>query len=178
MRRLIAFVLVLGVCVPMALAQPANETAQAKPISVLAWLVGGVWVADASKLGPGVERIETRYQWSDNNSYVRFTTHFITPKGPMKNYDGNFFWDPAKKSLAMWYMDAKNTITQGSMTFDADRWQMNFSGEDFEGKQADFRVEVARKSNDLYHWTLNQKTADGWKKLIELDYARKTESAG
>jgi hypothetical protein len=33
----------------------------------MAWLVGGVWTADAAKLGPGMQRIETRYlmvgQW-------------------------------------------------------------------------------------------------------------------
>lgn len=30
-------------------------------------------------------------------------------------------------------------------------------------------------SNDLYHWTLNEKVGDGWKKLMELDYVRKVE---
>jgi hypothetical protein len=41
--------------------------AKAKPISDLSWLVGGVWTADASKMGAGMKRIETRYVWSDNN---------------------------------------------------------------------------------------------------------------
>jgi hypothetical protein len=31
-----------------------------RPISALSWLVGGVWTADASKMGPGMQRIETR----------------------------------------------------------------------------------------------------------------------
>src|SRR5258708_5470529 len=90
-----------------------------KPIAALGWLVGGVWTADASKLGPGM-RIVTRYEWSDNAAYIRFTTHFVTDKGTLRNYDGNFFWSAEQSSLAMWYMDARNSITQGPMTMSGD----------------------------------------------------------
>ena len=178
MRRLIAVALVLCTCVSVSRARVVDAATETKPISALAWLVGGVWTADASKLGPGMERIETRYQWADNDSYVRFTTHFITAKATMKTYDGNLFWDSGKRSLAMWYMDAKNNITQGPMTLQGNLWQMTFHGDDFEGKPADFRVHVTRMSPDKYHWALNEKTADGWKKLMELDYIRKPETTG
>jgi hypothetical protein len=156
----------------------AAETAAAsakreKPISGLAWLVGGVWTADATKVAPGMLRIETRYQWSDNGSYVRFTTHFVSEKQNQKTYDGNLFWDPAKKTLAMWYMDASNSVTQGPMAIDGDRWQIWFDGNDFEGKLASLRVEVLRKSPDLYRWSLSEKQGDNWKELASLDYARK-----
>jgi len=144
-----------------------------KPISALSWLVGGVWTADATKLGPGMLRIETRYNWSDNDSYLRFTTHFVSEKQDHKTYDGNLFWDPAKKSLAMWYMDASNHITQGPMAIDGDRWQMWFDGTDFEDKPASLRVEVLRKAPDLYRWSLSEKQGDTWKELASLDYSRK-----
>src|SRR5215470_5699819 len=74
--------------------EPARTREATKPIAALGWLVGGVWTADASKLGPGMQRIETRYEWSDNAAYIRFTTHFISDKGTLRNYDGNFFWNP------------------------------------------------------------------------------------
>ena len=38
---------------------------------------------------------------------------------------------------------------------------MTFHGEDFEGKQADFRVDIEVRGNDLYHWSLNEKTGMG-----------------
>ena len=46
--------------------------------------------------------------------------------------------------------------------------------QDFARKQAEMRVDVVRKSNDLYHWTLNEQDGVGWKKLLELDDVRKT----
>jgi hypothetical protein len=153
--------------------QAAPALVATKPITALAWLVGGVWTADASKLGPGLQRIETRYSWSDNGSYIRFTTRFVSDKSTLKNYDGNFFWDPTRHTLAMWYMDASNNITQGPTTFTGDHWQMAFRGDDFAGKPSDLQVDVLRRSNDLYHWSLSEKDDDSWKTLLELDYARK-----
>src|SRR5271154_5197518 len=110
---------------PKKIAEPAkptsaNQSPAAKPIDALSWVIGGVWTADASKMGPGMQRIETRYQWSDNKAYIRFNTHFVFDKGTAKTYDGNFFWNPAQKSLAMWYMDARNSITESPVVIDGD----------------------------------------------------------
>jgi hypothetical protein len=148
------------------------KTEAPRPISSLGWLVGGVWTADASKLGPGMQRIETRYQWSDNSAFIRFTTHFISDKGTARTYDGNFFWDPAQSILAMWYMDRANEIIQGPVTVDGDSMKMTFRATDFDGKPADFQVQVLRKTGDRYQWALAEKQTDGWKQLAALEYVR------
>jgi hypothetical protein len=154
-------------------AQAAEKKSDtSKPVSALAWLVGGVWTADASKLGPGMQRIETRYQWSDNNAFIHFTTHFVSDKGTARTYDGNFFWNPKNSSLAMWYMDAASSITQGPVKVDGDILKINFQGEDFEGKQAEMQVSVIRKTNDHYQWVLTEKQGTAWKPLAALDYLR------
>jgi len=151
---------------------PATQKA-VKPIDAFAWLIGGVWTADASGLAPGMLRIETRYSWSDNDNYIRFTTHFVSTQGTLKNYDGNMYWDAARKELRMWYTSASGDITECPMTIDGAVWQMNFSGTDFDDKPADLRVQVSRKTNDLYHWSLSEKAGESWKALAGLDYARK-----
>jgi hypothetical protein len=120
-----------------------------------------------------MRRIETRYQWSDNHSYIRFTTHFITDSAERPRYDGNFFWNHSRSTLAMWYMDAEHDITEGPMTVDGDRWEMSFRAQDFSGKDASFRVEILRKSNDLYHWSLREHVGNTWKEVLALDYIRK-----
>jgi hypothetical protein len=160
-----------------ALAQPAQPAAShSGPVSQLGWLVGGVWVADASGFGGGMRRIETRYHWSDNDSFVRFTTHFVGDKGVRNTYDGNFFWNAGAKTFSMWYMDADDEITQGPVTISDAGLQMLFRGTDFEGKLADLRVDVTKRTSDLYRWTLLEKQGDTWKQLASLDYARKPEA--
>ena len=175
MRRVLAVAALLAVCVGMSRAQvqvAAKKTEAAKPISGLEWLVGGVWTADATKLGPGMLRIETRYQWSDNDAFIRFTTHFVSDKGTAKRYDGNFFWNPEQSSLAMWYMDPANSITQGPVTIEGNGVKIAFRAQDFDGKMADMQVNVIRQANDKYRWVLEEKQAEGWKQLAALDYLR------
>ncbi|HKF40843.1 MAG TPA: hypothetical protein VKB21_07125, partial [Candidatus Acidoferrum sp.] len=135
--------------------------------------VGGVWTADASKMGGGMQRIETRYGWSDNHAFLRFNTHFVSDKGTLHNYDGQFFWDPQQQALKMWYMNARNGITEGSIAINDDEFNFLFQGTDFEEKPADLRVQLTRKNNDRYIWQLAEKTPDGWKPLASLEYVRR-----
>jgi hypothetical protein len=167
-----AAMLVVGMAAVGALAQEAPKKAEPKPIGVLGWLVGGAWTADASKMGNGMQRIETRYQWADNGAYLRFTTHFVFDEGTAKQYDGSLFWDPEKKKLAMWYMSADGSVMQGPMTWEGDVLSARFAAPDFEGRIADLKVEVTRKTNDKYVWALFEKDDNGWKPLALLEYNR------
>jgi hypothetical protein len=151
---------------------PATKTPEARPVDALSWVVGGVWTADASRLAPGMQRIETRYQWSDNHAYIRFNTHFVFEKGAAKTYDGNLFWNPDQKSLAIWYMDHANSITEGPLEIDGNLWTISFHGPDFEGHLADLRVRITRKTNDDYNWSVAEKQGETWKDLAQLEYLR------
>ena len=172
MRRIGLCVVALLMGAGLVWSQGAEKKAEAKPASVLGWLVGGVWTADASKMGNGMQRIETRYQWSDNDAYLRFTTHFVLDTKTMKRYDGNFYWDPEKNELTMWYMASDGSVMQGPMRWDGTVLNIVFRAKDFEGQMADLQVEVTRKTNDKYVWTLSEKDGTGWKSLASLEYVR------
>jgi hypothetical protein len=97
-------------------------------------------------------------------------------KETMKTYDGNFFWDPAKSQLAMWYMDDGNEIIQGPITISGETTKFSFRAPtDFEGHLADMQVELLRKSNNKYQWTLEQKSGESWTQAATLEYVRTAE---
>ena len=150
----------------------SEKTSTPGPISALGWLVGGTWTASATNLGSGVQRIETRYQWSDTKNFVRFNTHFVTDRGIARAYDGNFFWSPNQKTIEVWYMDGDNEIVEGPVRVEGDVLTMTFSTENGEGKMADFRVDVTRRTNDHYHWSLKEKKGDTWTDVLALEYLR------
>jgi hypothetical protein len=173
MRKAGILVVLLAISSGAVWAQEAAKKPEAaKPIAPLAWLVGGVWTADTSKLGPGMKNIETRYVWSDNNAFIRFTTHFVMDKGTLKNYDGQFYGDAQKSALTFWYMSAEGVVYQGPVKVQGEVMELTFRGEDFDGKMSDLRVTVTRKTNDHYNWLLEEKAGDAWKQLLTLEYLR------
>jgi hypothetical protein len=166
MKKWLLFIASLLLAASTGRSQEAPKKTDAPAINALGWLVGGVWTADATKLAPGMQRIETRYQWSDNKAFLRFTTHFVFDKSTANTYDGNFFWKADGNTLAMWYMNSKGEILEGPMQWDGTVLRILFRGEDFEGKMADLKVEVTRK------WAVFEKNGEGWKELFGLEYLR------
>jgi len=163
----------IALAVVLLLPSIARSQAERDPIDRLAWLVGGVWTASGPQLGAHMQRVETRYAWSDNHAFIRFTTHFVTDSADVHRYDGNLFWDRTQATLAVWYMNAEHEVVEGPVTVNEDGWEMAFRAQDASGQDAPFRVEVLRKTNDLYRWTLKENVGGAWKELLALDYARK-----
>ncbi|MGC1493023.1 MAG: hypothetical protein WA798_16765, partial [Candidatus Acidiferrum sp.] len=50
--------------------------------------------------------------------------------------------------------------------------KMSFHGPDFDGNMADLQVFVARKTNDDYRWSVEEKQGDVWKEVAALEYLR------
>lgn len=176
MRRGAYLMLAMAIAIGIQARRTQTQGMNAKPIAPLAWLVGGVWTADASKLGGGMQRAEMRYEWSDNDEYIRFTMHFVSGEKTSYIYDGSFFWDPEKATLAMWNMNGKNEIMQGPVKIDENSLRVIFRAKNAQEKEADFRMSIVRKSNDRYEWETEEKQPQGWKELLSLDYLRKPES--
>ena len=168
--------------VAQALAAPdaVRVTPITPPLQPFRWLVGGAWRADTSALPGGTKYIETRYDLAPNGSAIRFTTAFVGPDGnPLPNgYAGNLYYDGAAKQTTLWYIDSHNAITQGPVTLAGDVWTMTFNSDGAivgHPGPTDFRVDVARRSNDAYHWTLFARTTSDWKPVFSLDYVRRTD---
>jgi len=75
----------------------------------------------------------------------------------------------------MWHMDAREAIKQGRVRVDGNLTEITFRAPGMQGKEADMRVRVAHKTNDVYIWTLEEKDAAEWKQLLKLEYLRTAE---
>jgi hypothetical protein len=146
-----------------------------KPIDKLGWLVGGVWSADASKLGGGLRRIDTRYEWVPNRSFIRFNTTFVSAGGASPHYAGDFYYDPSQRTLTAWYMDENNVITHGPMTVDGNKWTISVGGSGAP-QNAQYIVDIVRTTADTYQWTLFSDVARVRTKVFGLVYRRRSET--
>lgn len=155
----------------------AGASAPVRPIDSLGWLVGGVWSADASALGGSVTRIDTRYEWTPNRSFIRFTTDFVSGSGVNPHYAGDLFYDPTGQSLMIWYMDETNAITSGHMSVDGKSWTISFQGDGNVvgvAGRVDYTVDILRTSDNSYTWTLIADVDQSKKEVFALTYQRRS----
>lgn len=144
--------------------------AQTRPIDRFSWLVGGIWEADASSLGNGMKQIATRYQWSPNKAYIEFSTTFTSTKGSVVNYSGSLFQSTqgsaASPAYEMWYMDARNAITDGPVSpRSGDDWSLAFAQD-----SQNYRVDVMREARDRYRWMLYSQAGAEWSLVFALTF--------
>lgn len=181
-RAAAALVLLALLSAPARSAEPAAQPL-ATPVPIplapqlapFRWLAGGLWRADLSALPGGMKDIETRYEIAPTGVML-FASAFVKPDGTVANgYTGALYFDAAAKHLAMWYVDAHGVLTQGPVTVNGNVWSMTFTSDGaIVGRPgpASFRVDVARRSNDAYHWSLFADAAGTWKPVFALDYVR------
>lgn len=163
MKRAAGVLAILFFC----LLAPAHA-APSDMIHQLDWLVGKTWSADTTGMPGKTAHIDVRYEWAATGNFVQFNTKFVERDGSVtRRYAGNFFYDPAKNGLAMWYMDQDNAIVQAPVQIDGDRMTMTFS----QGGDA-YQVTVTRQNPSLYQWTLFAQVGGAWKQVLTLAYAR------
>ncbi|HEY3676957.1 MAG TPA: hypothetical protein VGK84_13300 [Candidatus Tumulicola sp.] len=166
MTLLVCSLIVVGAAT--LFATPAVAQSQAD-VASLGWLTGGTWVGTA----PGSPlQVKTEYSWSNNKQFVRFFTKFVMPSGTQNKYDGNFYFDPATHHVMTWYVHEDGAITLAETTVTPSGFAMTFSDAGDDGHPANYRVEVARQSDDRYSWRLFQQTKAGWKAVLALTFVR------
>jgi hypothetical protein len=166
-RRLAVFACNLAIAVALS-SSGASAQAQSD-VASLGWLTGGTWVGTA----PGSPlQVKTTYSWSNNGRFVRFFTKFVMPSGTQNKYDGNMFYDPATHKVMTWYVHEDGAITLAETSVTPSGFSMTFSDVDDAGRPVNYRVEVARQSNDRYQWKLFQQTKIGWEGVLALTFVR------
>ena len=141
-----------------------------RPIEQLSWLVGGIWIAQSGQ--GNLQRIETRYQWSTNQAFYRFSTRFVLQSGPKDRYDGNIYYDPSANRLMIWYIDDAGVVVQGPIDVRGSNWSFTFTEPDGSGNPANYRVEVVKTSADRYTWSSYQQSGSTWNSLLSLTFVR------
>jgi hypothetical protein len=146
LRRMTLLVCNLGIVVALSSSGAIAQTQS--DVAPLGWLTGGAWVGST----PGSPlQVRTAYSWSNNGRFVRFFTKFVMPTGTQNKYDGNIYFDPATQQFVTWYVHEDGTITRAPTSVTSSGFTMTFSDADEDGHPANYRVEVARQSDDSYH---------------------------
>ncbi len=156
------------------LRNPSNGTALDKgnPLSALAWLVGGKWVAEAE--GPDGKPMirESFFEWAANRRALRFWSIIKLHDGKAVPYvEGAYFWHPGKKSLWFWYVDP-GSYYEGEVLWDGKRLDHIYEGVNAKGEREKWRYWFERESEDRMPIKIFSHKDGVWSEIVSLTYER------
>jgi hypothetical protein len=147
--------MVLAFAAGRAGGQPVQQN---DPMATIAWLAGD-WEAER----PGASTATTK---------VAYHFHTILG-GKAMSVDGMIGYDPARKSVAVWYLTATGESTSGTMTPGDAGPQFDLTVTSLEGKSSHLQLHIVHVDADHYRWEIYaDPKGTGMSKLLETSYRR------
>jgi hypothetical protein len=106
--------LLIVACAPAVLHADAQTPAAS--LSPLAFLTAHEWDAQLPDSPDGKKmKIHAQFTWAQNRQAIRISNQFVTDGKAMPYIDGLYAWDPRQRVIVFWYVDAKGSLTQGTV---------------------------------------------------------------
>ena len=87
-------------------------------------------------------KIHAQFTWAQNHQAIRISNQFVTDGKATPYIDGLYAWDPQKHAIAFWYVDAKGSLSKGTVKLEDGKLVHEFQEIQPDGKTADFVARV------------------------------------
>ncbi len=164
----------LALCAGVSSSRADDKTAAADndklaPLERFAgeWQTHGKWASGEELRARGV------YEWGLGKKILKAKTYVMDGDKEYQRYEGVLAWHPKKKSLFEISFSFNGDISEYIIeSKDSDTLQIGWTP--FHKDQpAKVRQTIKFKDQDSFLWTVELKSDDGWKQLIESTWHRK-----
>jgi hypothetical protein len=130
------------VCTPLLAETPA-ALATAAPLEPIAFLTKHEWDAKLPDSPEGkTMRIHAQFTWSQNRQAIRISNQFVVD-GKVRPYvDGLYAWDPQQHVIVFWYVDAKGSLSKGTVKVEGGQLVHEFEEIAADGKSSAYVAKV------------------------------------
>jgi hypothetical protein len=156
----------------LAAAPPAGD-----PLAPLGWFVG-TWVADITGSDGKPLRVETKFEWAEHGRALKYSIHFKTGDQTIPQYEGMYFWHPAKKQIAMIQVDRNGNVTESIAKVEGDTLTQENQATTADGTTRPQRVAVVRDGNDAFRFKALVQREGNWVEGLNLTYKRQSSGSG
>src|SRR4051812_20148862 len=95
-------------------AQTSTPSAAAlEPIAILTTHEWGAKLPDSPE--GEKKKIHAQFTWAQNRQAIRISNEFVIDGKASPYIDGLYAWDPQKRVIVFWYVDAKGGLTEGTV---------------------------------------------------------------
>ena len=122
---------------------PAATAAAASPLAPIAFLIAHEWDAKLPDSPDGKKTtIHAEFTWSRNGHAIRMSSQFVSGGKRAPYIDGLYAWDPQQHVIVFWYVDAKGSLTKGTVKIEDGKLVHEFQETQPDGKIGDYVARV------------------------------------
>jgi hypothetical protein len=147
---------------------PAPSAAALEPI---AFLTAHEWDA---KLPDSPDRkkkkIHARFTWTQNRQAIRISNELVTDGKANHYIDGLYAWDPQQRVIVFWYVDAKGSLTKGTVRLEDRKLIHEFQETEPDGKTAEYVARVTPHGDQSWDNEIFARKANGLTPLVKVRY--------
>jgi hypothetical protein len=161
---------VLALAVLHANGQTPAATTSA-PLSPIAFLTSHEWDAKLPDSSDGKKmKIHAQFTWTQNRQAIRISNQFVTDGKAMPYIDGLYAWDPQQHVIVFWYVDAKGSLSKGTVKVEDGKLVHEFQETQPDGKTASYVARVTPHGEQGWENEIFARGEKGLTPLVKVRY--------
>ena len=146
----------------------ANSPAELSPI---AFLTAHEWDARLPDSPEGKKRkIHAQFTWTQNRQAIRISNQFVTDGKPSPYIDGLYAWDPQQHVIVFWYVDAKGSLSKGTVKLEDGKLVHEFQETQPDGTTAAYVARVTPEGDKAWENEILVREAKGLIPVVKVLY--------
>jgi len=162
----------IGPCTVVILcAHAQTSTPSAVALEPIAFLTAHEWEAKLPDSPDGKKkRIHARFTWAQNRQAIRISNELVTDGKASPYIDGLYAWDPQQRVIVFWYVDAKGSLTNGTVKMEEGRLVHEFQEIESEGTTAEYIARVTRHGTEAWDNEIFARKGSSLTPLVKVRY--------
>jgi hypothetical protein len=160
----------LALAVLPANGQTPAATASA-PLSPIAFFTTHEWDAKLPDSSEGKKiKIHAQFTWTQNRQAIRISNQFVTDGKGTPYIDGLYAWDPQQRAIVFWYVDAKGSLSKGTVKVEDGKLVHEFQETQPDGKTASYVARVTPHGEQGWENEIFARGEKGLTPLVQVRY--------
>jgi hypothetical protein len=152
-------------------ADAQTSTPSAAALEPIAFLTAHEWDAKLPDSSEGKKKkIHARFTWTQSHQAIRISNELVIDGKASPYIDGLYAWDPQQHVIAFWYVDAKGSLTKGTVKMEEGKLVHEFQEIEFDGKTADYVSRVTLHGSEAWDNEIFARKGNGLTPLVKVRY--------
>ncbi len=152
-------------------ADAQTSTPSAAALEPIAFLTAHEWDAKLPDSPEGKKKkIHARFTWTQNHQTIRISNELVTDGKTSPYIDGLYVWDPQQHVIAFWYVDAKGSLTKGTVKMEEGKLIHEFQEIESDGRTADYVSRVTPHGSEAWDNEIFARKGNGLTPLVKVRY--------